>query len=469
MLPSHTYKNSVALLGSVIFFAWGEPLFVFGLIISTYIDYRISLLIAPNSALKQKTKCLVLSIAIIINTGILISSKYLTFICSALTLPLEAYLHIKITSPNLPLILGISFITFHKISYLVDSYKGRATPPRHFFDCALYIFLFPQLIAGPIIRYHDIGTQIHYREHSATDFLVGFFRFTIGLIKKLLIADPLGGAADQIFSFTPNHISTLFAWGGILSYTLQIYFDFSAYSDMAIGLGRMMGFRFPENFNRPYTSKSITEFWNRWHISLSNWMRIYLYIPLGGNRVSIPRTYLNLWIVFLISGIWHGASWSFVVWGAYYGFFLSIERLFMASQHLSKLILPSAIRQILTLFIIMIGWVFFRSPSLSYAINYLSLLFGLTSTSPITPWGMIFSTQTLITLCIALSLATLPLPSKSTISHPQSILAAWNQHTIHAGGVKFLSLHFILTIPLLILSCAAIFSSDDVPFLYFRF
>ena len=462
-------KNVVALIGSVLFFAWGEPIFVLVLLIGTYIDYRVSLLIEPSASPSEKYKKIILSTAIILNSLLLICSKYLNFICSQMMAPLDTWLHIKISSPNLPLILGISFITFHKISYLVDSYKGRAEPPRNFFDCALYIFLFPQLIAGPIIRYHDIGSQIHARKHTAGGFLTGFSRFSIGLIKKLLLADPLGQVADQVFGFSPEGLSCFFAWGGIIAYTLQIYFDFSGYSDMAIGLGRMIGFRFPENFNRPYISQSVTEFWRRWHISLSNWMRLYLYIPLGGNRGSMSRTYLNLWVVFLISGIWHGASWNFVVWGAYYGFFLCLERAFSTSKLSKDIILPSMLRQALTLLIIIVGWVFFRSPSLSYAISYILVMFGhggISSTQTV-PWGTIFNNHAVAILLIAALLATI-VPPKASFFHPNTIKMAWSE-TMDAEGIKDKALLFSMSIALIILSAAAILSSDYAPFLYFRF
>lgn len=464
----HAKKNFIALIASILFFAWGEPVFVFLLILGTYIDYQASLYIAPENQLSTAYKKLILMTTIAINVCILIASKYAHFICTDLMLMLIGHpLHTSLSS--LPLILGISFITFHKVSYLVDSYQGRATPPRHFFDCALYIFLFPQLIAGPIIRYHDIGLQIQARQHTPSGFLIGFARFSLGLVKKLLIADPLGRAADAIFNTPPSTLSILLAWGGITAYTLQIYFDFSGYSDMAIGLGKMMGFRFPENFNRPYVSKSITEFWQRWHISLSNWMRLYLYIPLGGNRGTLVKTYLNLWIVFLISGLWHGASWNFIVWGAYYGFFLCIERFFSSTQLSKTIALPNIACQLLTLFIVMIGWVFFRSPTLTYAMDYLHVMFGLAGVPQIQalPWGIIFNNQVLITLLVGSFFATLPLPDLTTLS-TQKWFSLWSAN-MDTESILVMSLQFLIIIPFLILSIGAIATADYAPFLYFRF
>ena len=466
---SSHYRNLVALAGSIFFFAWGEPIFVFILILFTLIDYKVSIWVTPNSCLLPGRKKALLAAAICFDVIILMVSKYLDFIIVEILPFIEPIVHLKLKPIHLPLLLGISFITFHRISYLVDSYKGRATPPRNFFDCALYIFLFPQLIAGPIIRYHDIGSQIHYRKHTAEGFLTGFFRFSIGLAKKLIFADPLGLATDRIFGFQSESISLIFAWGGILAYTLQIYFDFSAYSDMAIGLGKMIGFRFPENFNRPYTSRSITEFWRRWHISLSKWMLLYLYIPMGGNRVSALRNYINLWIVFLISGLWHGASWNFIIWGAYYGFFLSAERAF-SSRPFFKFLFPGVLRQILTLLIVIVGWVLFRSPSLGYAINYIGVMFGFITptTLSLPPWGLIFENRVLSTMMAGALLACVKLPTQWTMMLPLSLRSPWSEAmTVH--GTQTMAVQFMATLFLIALSSSAIVSSDYVPFLYFRF
>ncbi|OGV27284.1 MAG: hypothetical protein A3F18_06660 [Legionellales bacterium RIFCSPHIGHO2_12_FULL_37_14] len=469
LVPNTTSaKNSIALLGSILFFAWGEPIFVFVLLLGTYIDYRISLYIEPKSVIKPVHKKTLLLLGLSLNIFTLIMSKYLTFIGGTLAPIMHSWFKANLTVPNLPLILGISFITFHKVSYLVDSYNGRANPPRHFFDCALYIFLFPQLIAGPIIRYHDIGNQIHAREHSATGLLSGFLRFSIGLIKKILIADTLAIMADKVFNLAPTELSSLFAWGGIVAYTLQIYFDFSGYSDMAIGLGQMMGFHFPENFNRPYIACSITEFWQRWHISLSNWMRLYIYIPLGGNRGTLLKTYINLWIVFLISGLWHGASWNFIVWGAYYGFFLSLERAVTSIPIMKHIVLPNTLRRIITLLIVIVGWVFFRSPTLSYAMHYILVMFGVNSApSQVLPWGSIFNNHAIFTLIIASLIATVVLP-KTSIYYPKKLKEVWIKNPT-TSEVQTISIQFITTLFLLIVSAAAILSSDYTPFLYFRF
>jgi len=461
-------KNAVALAASVIFFAWGEPIFVYLLIVGIYIDYRASLLIAPDSTCSARTKRWILLGALFLNVAALVASKYLNFIVTEIINPLSPVLHLHVNPPNFPLLLGISFITFHRISYLVDSYKGRAVPPRGFLDCALYIFLFPQLIAGPIIRYHDIGHQIHDRTHTLEKFLSGFFRFSVGLLKKTLIADPLGMVTDKVFGMPGHDLSSLIAWGGIIAYTLQIYFDFSGYSDMALGLGRMMGFQFPENFNRPYISRSVTEFWRRWHISLSNWMRLYLYIPLGGNRISLSRTYLNLWIVFTISGIWHGASWNFIAWGAYYGFFLCLERM-LSNSNLSRIPLPPILGQAYTLLLVIIGWVFFRSPTLTQAMSYLSAMFiPQTTPSPATPpWGLVFGNRDLATMVVGSLIACVPLPALQG-SLVKTLKAAWSGH-ISTLGLREIIVQFSASLVMMVVSVAATVSSDYSPFLYFRF
>lgn len=461
-------RNHIALAASVLFFAWGEPVFVFILAIGTFIDYRISLAIGPLARYGVRFKKNLLTFGIMLNVAALIASKYLDFVIVEILQPLKPLLHWEVKPPHLPLLLGISFITFHRISYLVDSYKGRAIPPRGFLDCALYIFLFPQLIAGPIIRYHDIGSQIQSRAHTVEGFLTGFNRFAFGLAKKLIIADPLGILADKIFGLPPGDLSAGFAWGGVVAYTLQLYFDFSGYSDMAIGLGRMMGFRFPENFNRPYISGSVTDFWRRWHISLSNWMRLYLYIPLGGNRVSIARNYLNLWIVFVVSGIWHGASWNFLVWGAYYGLFLCLERALSRSRY-ATLSLPAVLPWAYTLFVVMIGWVFFRSPTLHYAIDFIRVLFGFGTAdkSALPPWGLMFGNRELVTMLVAALIACVRLPRR-TGRFAVGLTAAWSDGMTVRGSAA-MTMQFTVTLLLTGVSVAALASADYVPFLYFRF
>jgi alginate O-acetyltransferase complex protein AlgI len=271
--------------------------------------------------------------------------------------------------------IGISFFTFQSLSYVIDVYRGTVKAQKNIYHVALYISFFPQLIAGPIVKYHDIEYQIEFRRETITNFYEGAKRFSFGLGKKIIIANTLGKVADEIFALEINELDWRIAWIGIICYSLQIYFDFSGYSDMAIGLGKLFGFNFLENFNYPYISKSITEFWRRWHISLSTWFKEYLYIPLGGNRKSVLRTYINLLIVFLVTGAWHGASWTFIVWGLWHGLFIILEKLININRYQT---LPQRIfRHFYTIIIFLLGWVFFRSDKITYAFNYIKVMFGL--------------------------------------------------------------------------------------------
>jgi len=315
---------------------------------------------------------LTLSLSLVLNLGLLVYFKYANFFVGQAEDLLGLLGQGEIPWREIALPIGISFFTFQKLSYMIDVYRGLVPPARSFRNYALYVALFPQLIAGPIIRYHDVAEQLERRTHSAEKFFEGVWRFSLGLGKKVLIANPLAQVADTAFSQNIDTLPTFYAWIGILAYSFQIYFDFSGYSDMAIGLGRMMGFTFLENFNRPYIARNFTEFWRRWHISLSNWMREYLYIPLGGNRAGGFRVYVNLWIVFLLSGLWHGASWNFVVWGAFHGFFPTLDKLpFM--KWMKKL--PAVVSTPYTFLLVTISWVFFRAETIEQAWAYLCRMF----------------------------------------------------------------------------------------------
>jgi alginate O-acetyltransferase complex protein AlgI len=316
------YKNAVILCGSIFFYAWGAPKFIFVILGTTVIDFYVVRLM--DAAKQKRSKKLLLATSLCINLGMLFYFKYSNFFVENLNTILHSAGIQTLSWTKLVLPIGISFYTFETLTYVVDVYRGVHKPLKNFWDYQLYIILFPKLIAGPIIRFHEFADQVYdHADHETIDNkLRGFYRFLIGLGKKVLIANAVGLAANKIFALPAEQLGTMQAWFGALAYTFQIYFDFSGYSDMAIGLGLMMGFRFPENFNNPYTALSITDFWRRWHITLGAWMREYLYIPLGGNRVkSKGRLYLNLWLVFLASGLWHGAAWGFIIWGAYHGLF----------------------------------------------------------------------------------------------------------------------------------------------------
>lgn len=368
------YKNIVILLFSIFFYSWGAPKFIFVILGTTFLDYHLVKWMSQTQ--KQLHRRLMLALSVSVNLGLLFYFKYSNFFIENVNTFLSIFGGNNIQWTKLVLPIGISFYTFETITYVVDVYRRVHKPLDNFWDYQLYIILFPKLIAGPIIRYHDLADQITDRSHNETidNRLIGFYRFAIGLAKKVLIANQMGLQADAVFSMNYIGLDTYTAWIGILAYTFQIYFDFSGYSDMAIGIAKMIGFKFPENFNNPYISKSITEFWRRWHISLGAWMRNYLYIPLGGNRVGTKsRLYFNLWFVFLASGLWHGASWSFVIWGAYHGLFLVLERGFLHKVYDKIGKIPSTI---ITFFIVVIGWVFFRVEKVSDAFLYLKRLFA---------------------------------------------------------------------------------------------
>lgn len=368
------YKNIVILLFSIFFYSWGAPKFIFVILGSTFIDFH---LVKWMSQTQNKLhRRLILSFSVSINLGLLFYFKYSNFFIENVNSVLSIFGDKNIQWTKLILPIGISFYTFETITYVVDVYKRIHKPLTNFWDYQLYIILFPKLIAGPIIRYNDLADQITDRSQNDTvdNRLTGFYRFAIGLAKKVLIANQMGLQADTIFALNYTSLDTFTAWIGILAYTFQIYFDFSGYSDMAIGIAKMIGFKFPENFNNPYISRSISEFWRRWHISLGAWMRNYLYIPLGGNKVSSKRRlYFNLWFVFLASGLWHGASWNFVLWGAYHGLFLVLERIFLHKFY-DKI--GKFASTLITFLIVAIGWVFFRVEKTSDAFAFLKRMFA---------------------------------------------------------------------------------------------
>jgi len=374
-IVGNRFKNLVALLASIVFYAWGAPLFIFVIFGSIIADFLFARFIHSSQGRKRK---LLLAAAISINVGILIYFKYSNFFVANVSNLMVQLGFSQIHWLKVALPIGISFFTFHEMSYIIDVYRGVKPPMKNILNYALYILFFPQLIAGPIIRFNEISDQIEDRryQYSIDNKLVGFFRFVIGLAKKILIANVLGAEADKIMALGANDLTTSLAWIGIIAYAFQIYFDFSGYSDMAIGLARLMGFVFPENFNNPYIAQSITDFWRRWHMSLSRWMKDYLYVSLGGNRKSKARMYFNLSFVFLISGFWHGAEWNFILWGAFHGFFLIMDRLFLLKvlHKIGKY--PSIL---FTFFLTLIGWVLFRCENLTHIGFYLRRMFDFSS------------------------------------------------------------------------------------------
>ena len=360
----------ILLIASVLFYAWSEPLFVPLVIASIGVDLLLARHVdaSPPGASRKGW----LAIGVAANLAILVYYKYTSFLVINLDALLSALTLPGLQVPAIALPIGVSFIVFEKITYLVDVYRGVTKPARSPALYGLYVFFFPKLLAGPIVKYHDIASQMETCPHAdVNDFIAGFSRFMLGVIKKLLIADALANGADLIFSRGAGELSFANAWWGVIFFTFQIYFDFSGYSDMAIGLARIFGFRLLENFNMPYVAVSMSDFWRRWHMSLTSWIREYLYFPLGGNRRGALRTHLNLWLCFLASGIWHGAAWTYVVWGAYNGFFLVLDRLFLV-RLLSRA--PIAVANLATFLIVMIGWTIFRSSSLSQTADMLAAM-----------------------------------------------------------------------------------------------
>lgn len=368
-LAPHKFKNAVILIASVFFYSWGGPKFVFVILGTTFLDFLLVATMDKQKTKKAKRAYMILSLCL--NLGLLFYFKYCNFFIDNINDLFGA----EIPWLRVALPIGISFYTFESLTYVIDVYRGVHKPLKNVWHYQTYILLFPKLIAGPIVRYHDIADQITNREKNYTPDvkISGFLIFCLGLAKKTILANTLGMQADAVYKMDASDIDSGAAWIGALAYTFQIYFDFSGYSDMAIGLGKIMGFRLPENFNNPYTSGSITEFWRRWHITLGTWMKNYLYIPLGGNKVSNAKLYRNLIIVFLFSGFWHGASWNFIFWGAYHGLFLVLERLFLGKVYQT---LGKVISVPITFVILVTGWVLFRNTDWHYAVELIKKMYA---------------------------------------------------------------------------------------------
>lgn len=369
MIPAtkKSLRNYLLVLFSLIFYSWGMPKYLALLLLSIFLNWSVGYLLNQDT-LTTKIKRFILYLGVAINCLVLGIFKYTDFVIVSI----NGLVGLNLTPQNIVLPIGISFYTFQGISYIVDIYKNKAKCLNNPLMVALYISLFPQLIAGPIVRFESIAQQIYQREESFDKVLAGIKRFILGLTKKIIFADTFGIMADLAFSSTT--LTTGLAWIGAIAYTLQIYFDFSGYSDMAIGLGKIFGFDFCENFNYPYISKSITEFWRRWHISLSSWFKDYVYIPLGGNKLGIVRQIFNLSVVWALTGLWHGASWNFIFWGLYYLVWLLLEKFFLVKYYKY---LPDFIKNISAMLIVMFGWVLFRADNLTKAIYYYKMLLGL--------------------------------------------------------------------------------------------
>jgi len=463
------YGNWLLLVASVVFYAKGGGAFTWLMLGSIAFNYWMA--IGVDRLRDTRHAHRLLATAVAVNLVVLGIFKYANFFADNVnTLLLVAGIH-PVVVPRVLLPIGISFFTFHAISYVVDVYRRDATAQKSPVHAALYLLLFPQLIAGPIIRYRDIADQLAHRVVTLDDFAYGVRRFVIGLAKKVLIANVVAGPADRIFAMPFAELSAAHAWLAVICYTLQIYFDFSGYSDMAIGLGRMFGFRFPENFRWPYVAESIQDFWRRWHISLSTWFRDYLYVPLGGNRRSPGRTYVNLVTVFFLCGLWHGASWNFVIWGLWHGAFLVVER---ATRRRSPghPITPSPhypitpfFRHAYALLVVMIGWVFFRADTLPAALAFLKAMAGLSPAAP-----TMYTVQWYLTPELWLALAAGAIGSAPIVP----ALARWRERTLahrrHAAVAwSFAAASTASLAALLVASIMQMAARTYNPFIYFRF
>lgn len=463
ILPARA-RNSWLLVASLFFYAWGEPRLISVMLASIGFNYAMGLVVERTHGTRWCKGWVVASV--VGNLGLIAYFKYFNFfteswngLAAACGLP-------PLATASVVLPIGISFYTFQALSYVIDVYRGEVPAQRNPFSLGLYVAFFPQLIAGPIVRYSEVAKELKDRTVTAAAFAQGIERFLIGLSKKVLVANIMALAADAVFSMSPAELTTPLAWGGMLAYALQIYFDFSGYSDMAIGLGRMFGFHFPENFNYPYSATSVTDFWRRWHMSLSSWFRDYLYVPLGGNRCGAIRTYCNLAIVFVFCGLWHGASWVFVLWGALHGAFLIAERL---AEKFTSFQPPRWIGQAYTMLAVLFAWVLFRAEGLAHAGYYYTALLGQQAvSSQAFKFESVFDTGTMVMMGIAcllavpwrrevgalLEMAPVPASSPTSPSLRAILMDSLSFATLMAG---FLACTFRLL------------SQSHNPFIYFRF
>lgn len=450
-ITKEKYRNIVLLIFSLIFYAWGEPKHIVLMLISIAINYVFGIILDKQE--KKAKRKVILIVALLFDLLILGYFKYFNFFSSNINRLIGTNV---IHARDIVLPIGISFYTFQIMSYIIDLYRKDIKVQKNILNLALYISFFPQLIAGPIVKYHDIDEQLRERKITLEKFANGVRRFTYGLAKKVIFANSLAFVADSIFDTNISLINMPIAWIGAICYMLQIYYDFSGYSDMAIGLGKMFGFEFMENFNLPYISKSITEFWRRWHISLSTWFKEYLYIPLGGNRKGKLRTYINLGIVFLATGFWHGAAWNFIFWGVYNGFFLIIERIKL-KEWLDKNKVK-ALNLIYSLLVTIVGWVFFRANGLKSALKYLKIMFIPSNVKSYFDLSTIINNRNILILIAAILFAGVLQSIFTKIKNKDKLSKFYK---IYVEGIA---------IGVLMVICVTMLASNTYnPFIYFRF
>ena len=446
LVPLHL-RNGVLLVFNLIFYGWGEPVYIVIMFASIAIDYTHGMLVThfKNKGKDRAARGAVAS-SMIFNLALLFFFKYWDFIAGSLASIGLNFMPIL----NVELPIGISFYTFQTMSYTIDVYRGDAKTQRNIVTFGTFVTLFPQLIAGPILQYKDLDEQLEQRDHTAERFASGVQIFVVGLAKKVLLANNIGMLWDTCKAMPADERTVLAAWLGVIAYTFQIYFDFSGYSDMAIGLGRMLGFEFSPNFNYPYISKSVTEFWRRWHISLGSWFREYLYIPLGGNRVAKPRFLMNLMIVWAATGIWHGASWNFLFWGLYYGVLLVLEKMVWGKKLAQT---PAFVQHIYTLFLVVIGWALFAVEDLGQLVPYLKGMFGLGGAG-LADSAALYYLGSFLPMLVILTVASTPLAANLWKKLPKK------------GAQVVLPVLLMLG---LLLSTAYLVDATYNPFLYFRF
>ena len=443
---SRTLKNLFLFIVSIIFYAWGEPTFVLVILLSIIVNWYLGILVDKHRNTKMVS--LILTITIVFNIGMLFFFKYLNFTIENLNL----LFHLHINNLRIQLPLGISFFTFQALSYVIDVYRKKVAVQKSLLNIGLYLAFFPKLAQGPIVRYETIAHEIENRKENLTDFCDGIMRFIQGLGKKVLIANNLALVADKSFeliSSSGNNLSISMAWLGAIAYTFQIFFDFSGYSDMAIGLGKMFGFHFLENFNYPYISKSVSEFWRRWHISLQTWFRDYVYIPLGGNRVSNKKFLFNIFIIWSLTGIWHGANWTFIIWGLMYFVLLAAEKFTGFNKKLK------GFGYVYTLFFVIIGWVIFRSDNISVAIEFIKTMFGIGANGLIDNQFILYLSEFKYYF-IAATLFSVPLKD-------------WLSSRFKYDGILYTTAFCVWYVAILFISISFLVKGAYNPFIYFKF
>lgn len=442
-------KNFILFLGSLFFYAWGEPVYVLLMLFSTVTDYFHGRMIERFRG-TGKAKIFLMS-SVIVNLAVLCFFKYADFLVQTM----NSLLGTQIPLLGLGLPIGISFYTFQTMSYTIDVYRGEARVQRNLLDFGVFVAMFPQLIAGPIVKYRDVEERLKNRRADICTVSRGMKRFCVGLAKKVLVANVTGELWTAVSGMNPGGLSAMMAWLGIFAYAFQIYFDFSGYSDMAIGLGQMLGFRFPENFNYPYISASVTEFWRRWHISLGSWFREYVYIPLGGNRKGLPRQLVNILIVWTLTGIWHGAGWNFLLWGLWFGVFLSLEKLFFGRVLAA---LPRAVGILYNSFLVLMGWVLFALEKPEHILGYLRAMFGGNGLAD--SRALFLGREYMVPMLIAVVAAT---PLFAALAKRLET-SRWG-----VGAALYRLGEKVIPVAFLILSVACIVDASYNPFLYFRF